>query len=360
MKKTVLAAVLPCIFVVPQAFAAVSECDGALILSTYNSLEASKSDWRMARHVDEGTYSQVKNEAGGSAVIYGIPMGANYSEFEENIRNYSNSENESLTQEQFRNVAWTGLGDSAADAYKTCIKSQSRGIAIVPDRATDSDITFRVSYSPIGGSANPLPVTWFGAESGSNVLPTQVSAGETIVILKRPDKSSTLALNSADASGFSDSVILTPLPKEEPSQKFASRCVITKTPNPAAVTRGHSFSWTCPRMRAGTYLADLSVVPSAARAVRVGWSAELRIGMDQGEKDYPLETTSGGTIDVGIPSGIGTTFESRGNLVTIPSSDALPVFTITIQNTAWHGDFSQPSDDPIQFPADVTISLERQ
>ena len=53
----------------------------------------------MASHVDEMTYDQIKHEAGASAVIYGIPAAANYSDFQENIRNFSNSESQSFTQE---------------------------------------------------------------------------------------------------------------------------------------------------------------------------------------------------------------------------------------------------------------------
>jgi hypothetical protein len=351
--------VLPFIFVGLPALAAVSECDSALIVSTYNSLEASKSDWRMARHVDENTYNQIKHDAGASAVIYGFPVSASYSDFQENIRNFASNESESFTKEQFRNVAWTGLGSSAADAYKTCIKAQSRGLVLVPDGATDSDVTFRVSYSPIGGSANPLPVSWFGADAGGNQLPSNISAGETIIILKRPEKTSTLAVNSSDTSGFTDSVVLTPLAVPDPSEQFASRCVITRTPTPGNVTRGHAFFWHCPRLRAGTYQANLSVVPSASRAVRVSWSAVLTLKTEGGEQKFPLNTTSGAVIDVGVNAGIGTTFLSQGNVFDVGQDGALPIIAVNVDSTAWHGDFSQPSDDPISFPADASISLER-
>jgi hypothetical protein len=353
------AVALPCILVGLPAFAAVSDCDSALIVSTYNSLEASKSDWRMARHVDENTYNQIKHDAGASAVIYGFPVSASYSDFQENIRNFSSSESASFTKEQFRNVAWTGLGSAAADAYKTCVKTQSRGLALIPDGATDSDITFRVFYSPIGGSANPLPVSWFGADAGGNQLPTSISAGETIVILRRPEKSSTLAVNSSDTSGFTDSVVLTPLAVADPSEQFASRCVITRTPTPGAVTRGQSFLWNCPRLRKGTYQANLTVVPSADRAVRVNWSASLTLKTDNGEQKIPLKTTSGAVIDAGVSAGIGTTFVSQGNVIDVNQAGSLPIVSVNVDNTAWHGNFAQPSDDPISFPADVNISLER-
>src|SRR6185295_3718895 len=120
----------------------LSECNAALIVSTYNKIDASKSDWRMATFVDKDSYSKIKDSAGASAVIYGVPVGANYDQFRENIDRYKTSTTESLSQEQFHNISWTGLGSEAADAYKECIRQKSRGLYILPDKATDTDLSF--------------------------------------------------------------------------------------------------------------------------------------------------------------------------------------------------------------------------
>ena len=36
------------------------DCDGTLIMATYNKISRDFSDWRMASHVDEGTYNKIK------------------------------------------------------------------------------------------------------------------------------------------------------------------------------------------------------------------------------------------------------------------------------------------------------------
>jgi hypothetical protein len=342
----------------PSSAGSPSECNAALIISTYNRIDSSKSDWRMASFVDKDTYDKIKQSVGVSAIIYGIPVGADYNDFEENISNYKTSNTETFSQEQFQNVSWTGLGSNAADAYKECIRSNSHGLYIIPDKASDSDLSFRISYGVIGGSPNPLPVVWTGGAAKGAELPKNVSAGERIIVIDRPTKSSTLALNDNGNAGFSDSVTLTPLPNPIPAdQKFANKCVITETQNPGPVTRTHSFSWTCDRLRAGTYQVSLSVVPSSARPVRLGWHADIAFVGDQTRDVTSLATSSGQVIDSSINAGIGTSFQSNNNIVSVQKSGLLPVITIYIENTFWHGDFSKQSDDPINFPRAVNISV---
>jgi hypothetical protein len=173
----------------------------------------------MASHVDDRTYETLKTDVGASGTIYGIPVGANFNEFKDNIKSYVTDQSASYSDEQFRNVSWTGLGSDAADAYKEYIRNQKKGLMLVPDKATDSDISFRVYYSVIGGSANLLPISWFALETAVNALPGTIAAGDRIIIVRRPLKTSTLAINSADNSGFSDSVVLTPLPDPVPPEK---------------------------------------------------------------------------------------------------------------------------------------------
>lgn len=335
----------------------LSECNAALIVSTYNKIDSSKSDWRMATFVDKEAYNKIKDSAGASAVIYGVPVGANYDQFRESIDRYKTSTTESFSQEQFQNISWTGLGAEAADAYKECIRQKSRGLYMVPDKATDTDLSFRVIYGVIGGSPNPLPVKWMGGAAKGASLPAAVSAGERIIVIDRPLKSSTLALNDDGNAGFSDSVTLTPLPLPiPPDQKFANRCVITQTENPGSVTRGNSFSWTCDRLRAGTYDVSLSVVPSAARPIRLGWHAQIKFIGEKETEVFDLAKSSGSTIDT-INAGLGTSFQSNGNTITVKQSGALPVISVFIDNTYWHMDFANQSNDPINIPKNVNISV---
>ena len=313
----------------------------------------------MAKHVDSSTYEEIKTGAGVSATIYGVPIGANYDEYQKNISTFSLDEDAFYSNDEFRNISWTGLSEQSADAYKTCIRSQKRGLVLVPDKATDSDISFILEYSVVGGSPNPLPVSWFGIEVGSNRLPDAVSAGEQIVIIKRPEKTSTLAVNGAANAGFADSVTLTPF--KEPVNRLPIKCIITQTDKPSAIVRGQYFTWTCPRLQQGVYRAIFSVSPSANRAVRVTWSVDLDlIAIPVTKRPFIYQRPSGPVIDVGVTgTGIGNSFESNDNVM-LDEPGLLPIFKVFIGHTAWHMDFSQPSDDPITIPRDVTISLVRQ
>ncbi len=342
-----------------------SECDNALIISTYKNLEYSKSDWRLAIQVDEQTYNQIKTDVGASGSIYGVPVGANYSSFRENTRNYSNDTSQSLSKEQFRNLSWTGLDGTAADAYKTCLRSRAGGLDLEPVTATDSDLTFVVRYTASGGSPNPLQVSWSGPQAAENRLPTKLGAGgdgTRIVVLRPTAGSSTLAVNSADASGFSASVVLTPLPPAlPPEQRFPNKCNISETGSQGPVVSGQAFSWVCPGMRPGNYQATLSVVPTAnpGRWVRVGWHPLLLLKSDNGDRSVPLNASSGNVIDVGVNAGIGTSFEAQSSDVKIEKAGTVPIFKAFIDYTYWHSDFDNPSNDPLFAPTNVKIELIR-
>lgn len=343
-----------------QAHASIADCDAALIVSTYNNIETSKSDWRMASHVDQGAYEKIRTEVGATGAIYGVPVGANYGQFKENIKTFTTTKTEAYNKEQFRNVSWTGLGPDAGDAYKECIRAQKKGLAIVPDKATESDLTFRVLYSVVGGSPNPLPVYWGGAAANGARLPDAISAGEVIIVLDRPSQTSTLALNSADKSGLADSIVITPVPEPISEElKFENGCIISETPSPGAIVAGQNFAWICERVQAGTYSVDLSVKPETDRPVRMAWRAELQLDSNSDAETIPLNTSSGVNIDAGIDAGIGTSFESHNNIVKVKEAGSLPIVRIHIDSTFWHEDYSKQSNDPIKIPVKVSIVMKQ-
>ena len=87
----------------------IGDCDSALVRATYNKIDQQYVDWRLAEKVDEGTYNQIKTEAGANAVIYGVPVGASYGDFQENIKSLKREHQESYTSQTYRNILWTGL-----------------------------------------------------------------------------------------------------------------------------------------------------------------------------------------------------------------------------------------------------------
>jgi hypothetical protein len=188
-------------------------CDGALVKSTYSSFSSDQIDWRIATLVSEKDYNEIKQEAGGTAVIYGVPVGANYAEYQQNVHDKLQTYNESLTRNQVRNILWTGLDPSSPGAYGECLRTQvlaSRGLHMAVKTATKTDITILVRWNPQGTDPANIPVVWNWKGAAAASLPQNVQQGEATVIVLRPAQQRSLAVN---AKGFSDSVTLEPLTK---------------------------------------------------------------------------------------------------------------------------------------------------
>jgi hypothetical protein len=338
----------------------IGECDSALVMATFTRQDRRFLDWRLADKVDENTYSEIRRNAGANAVIYGVPMGANYGEFKNNAKNYRREQQESLTLDETRNIQWTGLDPNAVTTYSECLKAfaQSRsGLHLLPKTATDTDISFELVYTVAGAMPNPARLSWTGGNISERTLPRQASAGSTMVIVRRPDRQHTLAVNTP---GYSDSIILTPLPA--PPDPFASDCVITTTSDPSPVLRkGGETSWSCPPLRTGRYTATVKIDPASSPAIpfRVGWTMQLSFGEREGRRTIDLNRASGDPIDINISAGIGTNFQTSGQSVEI--TQGVPVFTLRINGVANHCCFhtTQHDDGAVVIPRNVEISLRR-
>jgi hypothetical protein len=189
-------------------------CDAALILSTYNSFSSDHIDWRLATFVSEKEWEQIKHDQGSNAVVYGIPMGETYSDFQNRVKEKVSSYQESLTHNQMLNILWTGLDPNGGNAYRECLQTQlfsARGVHVAVVSATKNDISLLVSWSPQGkGDPPEVTVKWLWAGEGKNLLPTHLVQGTTSAILPRPADVHTLAVNYP---GFTSSVVLEPLAK---------------------------------------------------------------------------------------------------------------------------------------------------
>jgi hypothetical protein len=188
-------------------------CSEALVLATYNRVQFDHEDWRVAQYVTEDEYNSIAHDAGASAVIYGVPIGANYSDFQKRISDRTDSYKESLTHDQATTIMWTGLDPNAANAYSECLKARvfnQPGFHIAVKAATRTQVSVVVGWTPTGPEArNATPEwSWEGAKFAS--LPKTVPSGTHIVILPRPDSQEMLAVNFG---GHADSLVIDPLPK---------------------------------------------------------------------------------------------------------------------------------------------------
>lgn len=186
-------------------------CADALVVSTYNKVDMSNTDYRLAWQVSEKAYDQVKKDAGVNAIIYGVPVAANYSDFQKSIREKSSNYSSSFSQFQASNVQWTGLDPNSASAYSECIKSKRfsrEGLHLAVKSATKDEVTVWIKWSPRGSVPWAKP-EWTWNSDGSSLLPKTLVSGEKSVVLPRPKKQMTLAVNY---KGYTDSIVVEPFP----------------------------------------------------------------------------------------------------------------------------------------------------
>lgn len=222
--KRALCGLVAIIWITSSAFAA-GVCDAALILSTYNSFSSDHIDWRLATFVSDKEWEQIRHDQGSNAVIYGIPVGETYSDFQNRVREKISVYHVSLTHNQMLNILWTGLDPNAATAYSACLHSQlfaTRGLHLAVTTATKNDISLLVSWNPQGKDFATINPSWIWAVKGKDKLPTSLQQGLTTVVLLRPAQVYTFAVNYP---GFTDAIVVEPLavlPELKPKPEWHS------------------------------------------------------------------------------------------------------------------------------------------
>jgi hypothetical protein len=137
-----------------EAKAQVQDCTKALVKATVVSNTLDITNLSIAWSLSEDAYNEAKTNAGASAVIYGVPMGANYGEFRRNIQTRAESLNIQKFQLRANAYATSGIDQNSLDAYKSCLLSNG-GLAVVAGAmGTNSYVIWIVYYPPINGRPN--------------------------------------------------------------------------------------------------------------------------------------------------------------------------------------------------------------
>jgi hypothetical protein len=191
-------------------------CDAALVRATYNLSNQVGIDWRLADLVTQESYDQIRNSAGANAVIYGVPVGANYSDFRNRVDTLKKEHRESLTYTQQINISWSGLYPKSENTYRDCLYAQvlnNAGLHAVVLGATQRDITILIRWNVPG--AIRTSVTWAGlTKQLRSLFPSSLSQGDLTVIVPRPNQQMSIAGN---APGYTTKqIVLEPLPPPAP------------------------------------------------------------------------------------------------------------------------------------------------
>jgi hypothetical protein len=235
---------------------AEDNCDAALVRATSKSNRSVHDDWRLASLVDENTYKETKHDAGAHAVIYGVPVGANYGDFQKNIARQYRVHNESRTHTELKNIAWMGLDPNSLGAYGACLQSKvfnTPGLHAAVVAATDSDVSILVKWD-VPGNAMPADVDWDPPSIGGTTIQKTIPQGQTTIRIPRPQVQLSLHGNFA---GYTTSyVVLDPLPPPPPPWKDYSTILCEATGREANCKASAQYS----RSSQPDHLVSLTII----------------------------------------------------------------------------------------------------
>jgi hypothetical protein len=194
----------------------VEQCDGALAKDIYDSSTHYTVDWRLATLVTRDEWNQSNQGGGVNAVIYGIPVGASYDDYKNNVSQFMASHNESLNIDYSRSIAWQELSANDLAAYEACLaalRAGAPGFYLTADHAERDKIILTVYYEAGAHDPNEVKLQWGGDKS---VLPPDAPKKifhnvQTTIALKRPATGSVvLTVNAPGIPG--DSIVIPSYP----------------------------------------------------------------------------------------------------------------------------------------------------
>src|SRR5271165_623423 len=97
--RALSAAYVAALVIIQPYPALANDCDVNLFKSAYQGNSSIKDDFRLAQYVSQETWDNASHNAGANAVIYGIPVGASYSDYHSHAQRISSSLNQSLNYE---------------------------------------------------------------------------------------------------------------------------------------------------------------------------------------------------------------------------------------------------------------------
>jgi hypothetical protein len=195
----------------------------------------------VASLVTEKEWDEINKEFHGNATIYGIPMGASYQDYHNRVIDKLNSYQESLTQDELTNVAWTGLDPNGASGYVECLKTLHRdqGLSVYVTNATKDEVSLRITWRNTGVEPKTAILDWTWNANGKSNLPKTVVAGNKPVVLPRPTKQQIL---TAYFAGHEATIVITPYPPPPTIAKTVYRSCVETYESRAADGFGENWS----------------------------------------------------------------------------------------------------------------------
>lgn len=162
--------------------------------------------------IDSQSYQELKKDGGISAIVEGVPLGANYSEFNTTRNSYLEKQHYSHSEDEARKIIRTVTSDRAYVAYEACLRSADTGAAlrVWASKETMDSIELRVLYRNPPSTPNILLTgtveggTVTGAPEGSLWTEEQKKWGvnqEKLFKIKRTAGTSETTINVTPEDG---------------------------------------------------------------------------------------------------------------------------------------------------------------
>ena len=337
----------------------ISDCDHALVISTYKSIDQEKLNYSMAYNLSKSEWSDASHNIGADFPLFGVPIGLSYDDYHKSASQSGESGSSNYSRDTYRNILWTKLDVNSPKVYSECLNALTRtshGLSIYDVHGTDTDINFFLHYSVVGSSApNPLSLKWVSVDTGLDIskLPTKIGGGDITVTVRRPVKSATLGVN---ADGLAASLVLTPLPP--PPYPLATSCIITSGVAQTLAADG-TQSWSCPKpLAAGHYQVDVAIKTDASPP-GLPFRDEVSMNLVPGDKNKPrvVLPVASETLDFNLPGGPYPSTISASSGVDIPEGGIS--FLLNINEIYARGE-GGGKDCCISVPAAVSLQLVKQ
>jgi hypothetical protein len=159
-----------------QSFSQNQDCSKALIVATDTASSSITTQLSLAYSISEGEWAEAKRNAAGNAVIYGVPVGASYSDYKSNVRQRAESFHLDRFEQRSFAYATSGLNEASLAAYKACLQTSEKGFNLVAGDMSDETYRIYLVNAPVPGLNSSI--------SGTVQNPINVAA-ESLAFLKR-------------------------------------------------------------------------------------------------------------------------------------------------------------------------------
>ncbi len=192
---------------------AIEECNNALIVEHYDYKGEISTEIAASSLVNESQFDEIKRNfsAGGSGVIYGIPVSADTSYEKYDAARKSRQVEESLNFDQESAISWSSrrLGDNALTAYNKCLEVATRrdhGIQMWIEEERGSEITVVIFWSPPPGAIDDAVIevdSLSGTTTQASRIPKRIApnGSRRVTFRKSPAENFRLSINANGYGG---------------------------------------------------------------------------------------------------------------------------------------------------------------